>query len=36
MERVLGIILAGGRGRRMDLLCYLRPKPTRCYPKWVK
>jgi len=28
MERVLGIILAGGRGRRMDLLCYLRPKPA--------
>ena len=28
MERVNGIILAGGRGKRMDLLCYLRPKPA--------
>lgn len=24
----MGIILAGGRGKRMDLLCYLRPKPA--------
>jgi glucose-1-phosphate adenylyltransferase len=28
MERVLGMILAGGRGRRMGLLCHLRPKPV--------
>ncbi len=28
MVGVLGIILAGGRGRRMDILCYLRPKPA--------
>ena len=28
MERALGMILAGGRGRRMDLLCYVRPKPV--------
>ncbi len=28
MERVLEMILAGGPGRRMELLCYLRPKPA--------
>jgi glucose-1-phosphate adenylyltransferase len=28
MEKTLGIILAGGHGRRMDLLCHLRPKPA--------
>jgi len=28
MERTLGMILAGGRGKRMDLLCYVRPKPA--------
>jgi glucose-1-phosphate adenylyltransferase len=28
MEGVLAIILAGGRGKRMDILCYLRPKPA--------
>jgi glucose-1-phosphate adenylyltransferase len=28
MEKVLGMILAGGRGKRMDILCYLRPKPA--------
>jgi glucose-1-phosphate adenylyltransferase len=28
MERALAIILAGGRGSRMDLLCYFRPKPV--------
>ena len=27
MEGVLGIILAGGKGKRMDVLCYARPKP---------
>jgi glucose-1-phosphate adenylyltransferase len=28
MEEAVGIILAGGRGKRMDLLCYVRPKPA--------
>ena len=28
MENAVGMILAGGRGKRMDLLCYLRPKPA--------
>jgi len=28
MERTIAMILAGGRGKRMDLLCYLRPKPA--------
>ena len=28
MEGVVGMILAGGRGKRMDLLCHLRPKPA--------
>jgi glucose-1-phosphate adenylyltransferase len=28
MERVLGMILAGGRGSRMGILCHLRPKPV--------
>lgn len=27
MESVLALILAGGRGRRMDILCHTRPKP---------
>jgi glucose-1-phosphate adenylyltransferase len=26
--RALALILAGGRGKRMDVLCYLRPKPA--------
>ncbi len=28
MGRVTAIILAGGRGKRMELLCHLRPKPA--------
>ena len=28
MEKVLAMILAGGRGRRMDILCHERPKPA--------
>lgn len=28
MSRVLAMILAGGRGERMDILCYERPKPA--------
>lgn len=28
MEQVVGVILAGGRGKRMDILCHLRPKPA--------
>jgi glucose-1-phosphate adenylyltransferase len=28
MGKVLGMVLAGGRGKRMELLCYLRPKPA--------
>lgn len=28
MDRVLAMILAGGRGKRMDILCHERPKPT--------
>jgi glucose-1-phosphate adenylyltransferase len=28
MERAVAMILAGGRGRRMDILCHLRPKPA--------
>ncbi len=28
MERVLGMVLAGGRGSRMDVLSQLRPKPA--------
>ena len=28
MKRVVAMILAGGRGKRMDLLCYGRPKPV--------
>ncbi len=27
MSRVLAMILAGGRGKRMDVLCHERPKP---------
>lgn len=27
MKRTIAMILAGGRGKRMDVLCYLRPKP---------
>ena len=26
--RALALILAGGRGKRMDVLCYFRPKPA--------
>ena len=28
MERVVGMLLAGGQGKRMDALCYGRPKPA--------
>ncbi len=28
MERVAAMLLAGGRGKRMDSLCYARPKPA--------
>jgi len=28
MEKVLAMILAGGRGRRMDIFCHERPKPA--------
>ncbi len=28
MERVVGMLLAGGEGKRMDALCYGRPKPA--------
>jgi len=28
MEKVLAMILAGGRGRRIDILCHDRPKPV--------
>ena len=28
LKRVVAMILAGGRGKRMDLLCHLRPKPA--------
>ena len=28
MEKVLAMILAGGRGRRMNILCHERPKPA--------
>lgn len=28
MKKVLAMILAGGRGKRMDILCQLRPKPA--------
>ena len=28
MGKVLAMILAGGRGRRMDILCHERPKPA--------
>jgi glucose-1-phosphate adenylyltransferase len=28
MERVLAMVLAGGRGTRMDILCHERPKPA--------
>ncbi|MFC1954845.1 glucose-1-phosphate adenylyltransferase family protein [Chloroflexota bacterium] len=28
MERMLAVILAGGRGKRMDILCHERPKPA--------
>ncbi len=27
-EKEVALILAGGRGKRMDILCYLRPKPA--------
>ena len=27
-DMVTALVLAGGRGKRMDLLCYLRPKPA--------
>jgi glucose-1-phosphate adenylyltransferase len=28
MTNILAVVLAGGRGKRMDILCHLRPKPT--------
>lgn len=28
MNEVLAMVLAGGRGKRMDILCHVRPKPT--------
>ena len=28
MTRIASMILAGGKGKRMDLLCYNRPKPV--------
>ncbi|OGO36058.1 MAG: hypothetical protein A2147_02550, partial [Chloroflexi bacterium RBG_16_57_8] len=28
MEKVVAMILAGGRGKRMDILCHWRPKPV--------
>jgi glucose-1-phosphate adenylyltransferase len=28
MKRTLALILAGGRGKRMDILCFRRPKPA--------
>lgn len=28
MGKTLGVVLAGGRGKRMDILCHLRPKPS--------
>jgi len=28
MSSVLAMVLAGGRGKRMDILCHLRPKPA--------
>lgn len=28
MVKLLAVILAGGRGKRMDILCHLRPKPV--------
>ncbi len=31
MESVLAMILAGGRGKRMDILCHLRPKPALAF-----
>ncbi|MDP3879265.1 MAG: sugar phosphate nucleotidyltransferase [Dehalococcoidales bacterium] len=28
MSKILAIVLAGGQGKRMDMLCYTRPKPA--------
>ena len=28
MDRTAALIMAGGRGKRMDVLCHMRPKPT--------
>ena len=28
MKRVLALVLAGGQGKRMDILCHVRPKPA--------
>jgi glucose-1-phosphate adenylyltransferase len=28
MEKTVAVIMAGGRGRRMDVLCHVRPKPA--------
>jgi glucose-1-phosphate adenylyltransferase len=28
MEKIVALILAGGQGKRMDVLCHLRPKPA--------
>ena len=28
MQKVLAMVLAGGRGKRMDILCQERPKPV--------
>jgi glucose-1-phosphate adenylyltransferase len=28
MEKTVALIMAGGRGERMDVLCYVRPKPA--------
>jgi NDP-sugar pyrophosphorylase family protein len=28
MNKTAALILAGGRGKRMDILCHIRPKPA--------
>lgn len=36
MPRTVAVVLAGGRGRRTDILCYIRPKPGLFFAGWYR
>jgi glucose-1-phosphate adenylyltransferase len=36
MRRTVAVVLAGGWGRRMDILCYIRPKPGLFFAGWYR